>query len=160
MIASKYLECFPLQRLRKWHILTGAALQQGTWWAQGTQGTWPSDLDHARNCQGKRSAEVGKVRADLQRAPGRGRSSEPSGSRHCLTPKGLISTTFELFSPSSDLINYGEQQIKYSFKTQILRVGMAQMLQFFIPQIVITIAIAIPSGSGETHTKGHYKIHI
>lgn len=37
---------------------------------------------------------------------------------------------------------------------------MAQMLQFFIPQIAIAIAIAIPSGSRETHTKGHYKIHI
>ncbi|XP_072734835.1 uncharacterized protein [Ciconia boyciana] len=34
-----------------------------------------------------------------------------------LTPKGLISTTFELFSPSSDLINYGEQQIPRSIQT-------------------------------------------
>lgn len=37
---------------------------------------------------------------------------------------------------------------------------MAQMLQFLIPQIAITIAISIPSGSRETHTKGHYRTHI
>lgn len=34
------------------------------------------------------------------------------------------------------------------------------MLQFFIPQIAITIAITVPSGSGETHIKGHHEIQI
>lgn len=34
------------------------------------------------------------------------------------------------------------------------------MLQFFIPQIAITIAITVPYGSGETHTKGHHEIQI
>lgn len=34
------------------------------------------------------------------------------------------------------------------------------MLQFFIPQIAITITIAILSGSGETHTKGRHEMHI
>lgn len=37
---------------------------------------------------------------------------------------------------------------------------MAQMLQFLIPQIAITIAITIPFGSRETHAKGHYRTHI
>lgn len=37
---------------------------------------------------------------------------------------------------------------------------MAQMLQFLIPQIAITITTAIPSGYRETHAKGHHKIHV
>lgn len=44
--ASKYLSYFPLQLLRKGHILTGAAPKTGH-----VAGITSSDLDHARNCQ-------------------------------------------------------------------------------------------------------------